>query len=195
MSNFNKIAITRPSAGQTHPFKIDISKKSSSKEGRPVYTAAVHYHSRLFTGMSKTEKYLQYSKIKITGLDYIKDVPASFGTPTKSQNFYCVLKVTVNDLKADKAEIIWVSDDKTVDELQPVTFESSENLKQLEARIIIGVLVADDEAVAGLPGGASAVNTAYVMQHINTNLLMCNMVFAGVPIIYPVPFAGGRLNF
>jgi len=195
MSSFNKIAITRPSAGQAHPFKIDIGKKSATKEGKPQYTLAVNYHSRLFIGMSKTEKYLQWSKIAIKGLGFSKDVPSSFGAQ-KSANFYCVLKVTVNNLQAKKAEIVWVSDDKTVNELQPVTFEGSDNLKQVEARIIIGVLVLDDEAIAGVASDDdTSVNTAYIMQNINTNLLMCNMVFDGVPVIYPVPFAGGRLNF
>jgi hypothetical protein len=191
MSNYNKIGITRPSAGQAHPFKIDISKTGTRQDGTPIYSLAVNYHSRLFTQMSKTEKYLQWVKKNITGLDFVKEVPSSF----PGENFYCVLKIEVNNLQTQDAEIIWVSDDKTVNELQPVTFDSSDNLKQVEARIIIGVFVADDEAVAGLPGNESAVNTAYIMQNINTNLLMCNMVFDGVPVIYPVPFAGGRLNF
>jgi hypothetical protein len=191
MSNFSKIGITRPSIGLVHPFKIDIGKKGKRGDGSPVYTLAINYHSRLFTGMSKTEQFLQYIKIPITGLDFVKEVPSSF----PGENYYCVLKVTVSNLTATKAEIVWVSDDKSVDDLQPVKFESSENLKQIEARIIIGVFVSDDEAVAGLPGGENAVNTAYIMQYINTNLIMCNMVFNGVPIIYPVPFSGGRLNF
>jgi hypothetical protein len=191
MSNYNKIGITRPTAGQAHPFKIDIGKKGTRSDGTPIYYLAVNYHSRLFTGMGKTSKYLQWLKIPIKGLDFPQDVPSSF----PGQNYYCVLKVTVNNLSAEEAEIIWVSNDKTVNELQPVTFEGSDNLKQVEARIIIGVFVSDDEAVAGLPGNESAVNTAYIMQNINTNLLMCNMVFDGAPIIYPVPFAGGRLNF
>jgi hypothetical protein len=191
MSNYNKIGITRPTAGQTHPFKIDIGKQGTRSDGTPIYTLAVNYHSRLFTGMGITSKYLQWLKIPIEGLDFPQEVPSSF----PGENYYCVLKVSVNNLQAQEARIIWVSDDKTVNELQPVTFESGDNLRQIEARIIIGVFVSDDEAVAGLPGNESAVNTAYIMQNINTNLLMCNMVFDGVPVIYPVPFAGGRLNF
>lgn len=194
MSNYNRIGISRSPVSLAHPFKIDISKKGVRSEGEPIYQLAVNYHSRLFTSMGKTDKYLQWLKIPISGLDEYKEVPSSFGSD-KSENFYCVLKITVNDLQAQEAEIIWVSNDKTVDELQPVTFESGENLKQVEARIILGVFVSDDEAIAGTPGNESAVNTAYIMQNINTNLLMCNMVFDGIPVIYPVPFAGGRLNF
>lgn len=191
MSNYNRIGISRSPVSLAHPFKIDISKKGVRSGGEPIYQLAVNYHSCLFTGMGKTDKYLQWLKIPISGLDSYQEVPTSF----PGENYYCVLKITVNDLQAQEAKIIWVSNDKTVDELQPVTFESGENLKQVEARIILGVFVSDDEAVAGTPGNESAVNTAYIMQNINTNLLMCNMVFDGIPVIYPVPFAGGRLNF
>jgi hypothetical protein len=192
MSNYNKIGIPKPPGlDRTHPFKIDIAKKKGDTIGKPKYTLAVNYHSRLFTGMGRTGKYLQWIKIPITGLDFVQNVPDSF----PGENYYCVLKVTVNNLNPESAEIIWISSDKTVNELQPVTFEGGDNLKQTEARIIIGVFVSDDEAAAGLPGNESAVNTAYIMQFINTNLLMCNMIFDGIPVIYPVPFGGGRLNF
>jgi hypothetical protein len=194
MSSYSKIGITRPSIGSAHPFKIDIKKDGSNSDGTPQYVLAVNYHSRLFTGMSFTNEggsFLQWQKINITGLDFNQKVPSTF----PGENYYCVLKITVSNLEATEAEIVWVSNDKTVDDLQPVKFESSDNLRQTEARIIIGVFVFDDEVLAGLPGGESAVNTAYIMQFINTNLIMCNMVFDGVPVIYPVPFAGGRLNF
>lgn len=194
MSSYNKIGITRPTVNLVHPFKIDIKKNGSRADGSPLYVLAVNYHSRLFTGMSKTNaggSFLQWQKINIKGLDFDKEVPSTF----PGQNFYCVLKVKVANLQATEAEITWVSNDQSVNDLQPVTFESSTNLKQTEAKIIIGVFVSDDESLAGTPPGESAVNTAYIMQNINTNLLMCNMVFDGIPVIYPVPFGGGRLNF
>jgi len=198
MSSYSKIAIGRSSSsvGSAHAFKVDLKKDSVDKTtGLPLYALAVNYHSRLFTGMSFTNdggSFLQWQKINITGLDYDQKVPDTF----PGKNYYCVLKVTVANLQANEAEIIWVSDDNTVNELQPVTFESNDNLKQIEARIIIAVLVSDDEALAGTSNkNGGAVNTAYVMQFINTNLIMCNMVFDGVPVIYPVPFAGGRLNY
>lgn len=192
--SYSKIGVPRVKIAQAHPFKIDILREGSRSDGTPKLFLAVNYHSRLFTGMSFTNSggaFLQWSKIDITGLDFKEEVPSSF----PGQNFYCVLKITVNDLQATKADIIWVSNDKTVNELQPVTFESSQNRRQTEARIIIGVLVSDDESVAGTPGNDSALNTPYIMQFINTNLIMCNMVFDGTPVVYPVPFGGGRLNF
>lgn len=191
MSNYWKLGQPKGlNLNFTHPFKIDF-ERSLDSGGNVKYFAAVNYHSRLFTGMGRTDKYLQWLKINITGLDFKKLVPSSF----PGDNFYCVLKVTVNNLEATKAEIIWVSGDKTVNELQPVTFDSSDNLKQTEARIIIGVLVNDREAVAGTTDGPNEAKVDYVMQFINTNLMMCNMVFNGIPVIYPVPFGGGRLNF
>lgn len=173
---------------RTHPFFI----KTIVKNG--TYYAAVHYHSRLFIGMTLNDQYLSYKKVPITGLDLLETIPDTFKAGGK--NFYCVLEITVSNLTAIKAEIVWVEDDKSVEKLNPVVFESGSNLKQTKARIIIGVCVFDGEETPGTLstdfGGAS---TGYVMQFVNTNLMMTNMVFDGIPIIYPVPFGGGRLNF
>jgi len=166
-----------------HPFFIDYIKKAGKEY------LGVNYHSRLFTGMSKTSKYLQWNKITITGLDYRQPIPSSF----PGKNYYCVLKITVSNLIATKAEIIWVSDDKSVNDLQPVTFDSADNLRQTEARIIIGVCVFDMESTAGTT--SKGVNSGYITQFVHSDLIICNMVFDGIPIIYPVPFGGGRLNF
>jgi hypothetical protein len=190
--SFNKIGITRPTVGLVHPFKIDIGKKGAKADKTPQYTLAVNYHSRLYESLDLKSDKLQYNRVNISGLDATKDVPASF----PGKNFYCVLEVNISNLKAvAPARIVWVESDQSEEDLAPVVFESSSNLRQTKARIIIGVFVADDEAVAGLPGNESAVNTAYLLQFVNTNLIMCNMVFDGIPIIYPVPFGGGRLNF
>jgi hypothetical protein len=203
MADYNKIGITNSLVKNAFPFKIDIAKDGLREDGFPQFQLAVNYHSRLFKGLGKTDKYLQWIEVKdeennseeytttIKGLDEYQKVPETF--PDK--NFYCVLKVEVEDLNAKSAEIVWVESDKSVNELQPVTFESTDNLRQVEARLIIGILVSDNEAVAGTPGGNSAVKSSYILQFINTNLIMCNMVFDGIPVIYPVPFGGGRLNF
>jgi hypothetical protein len=193
--SYSRIAVPRVKITQVHPFKIDILKDGSRSDGTPKLFLAVNYHSRIYSGMSKTGKYLQWSRVpgtetSISGTDLKQEVPSTF----PSQNYYCVLKITVNDLQATKAEIIWVSNDKSVNDLQPITFQDGSNLKQTEARIIIGVLVSDDESVAGTPP-EGRINTPYIMQFINTNLIMCNMVFDGTPVVYPVPFGGGRLNF
>jgi hypothetical protein len=195
--SYSKIGIPRVKLGIVHPFKIDILKDGSNADGTPKLFLAVNYHSRIYSGMGKTGKYLQWLRVpgtetSIPGTDLKQEVPSTF----PGQNYYCVLKITVNDLQATKAEIIWVSNDKSVNDLQPITFQDGSNLKQTEARIIIGVLVSDDEAVAGTPRqNDSGLNTPYIVQLINTNLIMCNMVFDGIPVIYPVPFGGGRLNF
>jgi hypothetical protein len=193
--SFNKIGITKPSFGLVHPFKVDIGKNGQRENGNPIYTLAVNFHSGLFSGMKFKDRFLSYERQNITGLDFPKEVPSTF----PGKNFYCLLKIKIKDLSIDTtdqkpAEIIWVEGDDQEELLSPVTFESPENLRQIEARIIIGVLIADDEALAGLPANESAVKTAYFMQYINTHLIMCNMVFDGIPIIYPVPFSGGRLN-
>ena len=36
--------------------------------------------------------------------------------------------------------------------------------------------------------------TGYITQFVHSDLMICNMVFDGVPVILPVPFVGGRLN-
>jgi hypothetical protein len=193
MSNYNKIGITRPSAGLTHPFKIDISKEGKNSDGTPKYALAVNFHSRLYESLDLKNQYLQYNRVNINGLDFKKSVPNSF----PGKNFYCVLEINISNLRATApARIVWVESDQSEEELAPVVFEGVSNLRQIKARAIIGVFVSDDEAIAGTPGGSeNAVNTAYIMQFVNTNLMMCNMVFDGIPIVYPVPFIGGRLNF
>jgi hypothetical protein len=191
MSNYWKLGQPKGlNLSFSHPFKMDF-ERSLDLSGNVTYFAAINFHSRLFTGMTLNEKYLSYKKIPIQGLDFKKAVSSSF----PGQNFYAVLRVTVSNLSATKAEIVWVSDDKSVEQLNPVVFDSNDSLKQTEARIIIGALVNDREAVAGTTDGPNEAKVDYVMQFINTNLMMCNMVFDGVPIIYPVPFGGGRLNF
>jgi hypothetical protein len=191
MSNYYKIGITRPSVGLVHPFKIDIGKKGKRADGAPQYTLAVNYHSRLYVGMKIRDKYLSYEKKSITGLDFIKEVPPEFGGEP-SQNIYCVLELGISNLQVQTAKIEYRVGDKNEDELDPIVFESSDNLRQTGARIIIGVLTLDDEAIAGLP--SSDAKTPYIVQFVNTNLMIANMVFDGIPIIYPVPFIGGRLN-
>jgi len=171
---------------RVHPFFIDIVRKNGKEY------LSVNYHSRLFTGMTLNEKYFSYNKISITGLDFLQSVPASF----PGKNYYCVLEITVSNLSATKAAIVWVEDDKSVEKLNPVEFASTDDLKQTKARIIIGVYIFDGEATAGtLSPDAGGAKTSYISQFVHSDLMICNMVFDGIPIIYPTPFGGGRLNF
>jgi hypothetical protein len=199
-TGYYKLGIARPSVGSAHPFKINIGKQGKKQDGTPQYTLAVNYHSRLYIGMKLREKYLSYEKVRyaggsqgldfksIKGLDFAELVPQEF----PKENIYCVLELKISDLKVTNAQIKYVIDDKNEDELDPIVFESADNLKQVGARAIIGILVMDDEVIAGLD--ASEAKTPYIVQLVNTNLMMANMVFDGIPIIYPVPFIGGRLN-
>lgn len=170
---------------RVHPFYIDIIKKAG------IDYLAVNYHSRLFKGMTLNDKYLSFDQtLSITGLDYIKQI-SSF--PAK--NFYCVLEVDISDLQPTKANIVWVEGDSKVNDLNPVVFSSTTDLRQTKARTIIGVYVFDGEATAGtLSPDTGGCKTAYITQFVHSDLMMCNMVFDGVPVVLPVPFIGGRLN-
>lgn len=192
MSYFS-LGQTRPFS-LTHPFKIDIHRKSTAESGTKYYLAA-NYHSRLYQGFKSNDKFLEYKNLYIEGLDNLKEVPATF--PDK--NFYCVLNITVQNLRATNAKIIWAEQPEDSSEqggeLSPIVFESAENKRQTEARIIIGAFVADDKSIAGLSTpDANDDMSAYIMQFVHSNLLLCNMVADGVPVLYPVAFAGGKLD-
>lgn len=169
------------------PFKIDW--RVSKVGGERKYNFAVNYHSMIYKGMNTRGQYLEYDTLTINGLDTIKEAPSSF---PKTKNFYCILKVTVSNLQAQSAKIEWVEGDDKQDDLAPIKFENSDSYKQTEARVIIGVAVRDLEASPGLV--KDTIKTVYVMQYVNTNLIMANMVFNGIPVTYPVPIHGGRLN-
>lgn len=194
MSNYYSYSFPKPQIVRSnHPFQIFLTReKSDGPSQDPKYSLAINYHSRLYSALSLKNQYLSYKRINIQGLDFKKQAPGSF----PGKNFYAVLEITVSNLKPDSAKIVWIEGDTAEDELAPVVFSSGNDLKQTKARIILGVLVNDNEAIPGLPPGeANTVKTDYIVQFVQTDLMMCNMVFDGVPIIYPVPFGGGRLNF
>lgn len=208
MSNYSRTGIPRSSINFTHPFKIDIGVDGKNEEGISNYTLAVNYHSKLYQNRSiplplGDKNYFEFDAVEIekfteNGLDFPKKVPEEF--IDKGENFYCVLEIELDNYQATKAKIVWIKSDSSEEELAPVVFKDTEDFVQTKARIIIGVFVIDDEAIAGTSnqsgtsGQSGAVNTPYILQFINTNLIMCNMVMNGLPIVYPVPFAGGRLN-
>jgi len=173
---------------KNHPFFIDFSIRNGKK------ILAVNYHSRLFRGLEVENNYMIHKIQTIKGLDFEKEVPSSF----PGKNFYCVLRIKINSLnvssQSDAATIEWAEGDNS-ELLKPIIFESANNLRQSEARIIIGVLVNDGEETAGtLSLDFGGAKTNYIIQFVNTDLLMTNMVFNGIPVLYPVPFVGGGLN-
>lgn len=170
---------------KVHPFNIHLVKQDKKE------FLAVNYHSRLFTGMTLKDKYLNFEQLSITGLDFLEPVPSSF----PGKNFYCVLEVQISNLLPIKANIVWVEGDSKAEELNPIVFEDTTNLRQVKSRTIIGVYVFDGEQIAGtLSPDFGGVKTGYITQFVHSDLMMCNMVFDGVPVILPVPFIGGRLN-
>jgi hypothetical protein len=142
--------------------------------------------------MTLNEKYLSFDQtLSITGLDELKGIPGSF----PGKNFYCVLEVDIEDFNPTKAKITWVEGDSKVNDLNPVVFTGTNDLKQVKSRTIIGVYVFDGEATAGtLSPDNGGCKTAYITQFVHTDLMMTYMVFNGVPVVLPVPFIGGRLN-
>jgi len=186
-----KTFIPTPVLKKIHPFEIVV--RSELVNNKKTRVAAVAYHSGLFTYMDERGKdYFKYKRISITGLDKGESVPSSLSCTNTSENFYCVLKIIVNNLQAQSAKIEWVSGDKTEDDLDPIKLDSEK--RQTEARVIVGVIACDTELTPGL-SQANSARFPYVIQFVNTNLIMCNMVFNGVPVIYPAPISGGRLNF
>ncbi len=189
MSAIYSKSLTPKDVKKSHPFKIELSLKNGKRY------LAVNYHSRLYTGFEIKDEYLIYKQKSIVGLDFKKEVPSSF----PGKNFYCVLNIKTQGLQVsneDKAvSIKWVEDDKSTNDLSPVLFESAQTLNQKEARIILGVLVFDGESTAGsLSPDLGGAKISYISQFVTTDLLMTNMVFNGVPVIYPVPFIGSSLN-
>lgn len=170
----------------THPFKVDWRVRKVNGERK--YSFAVNFHSKLYKGMNTRGQFLEYEFFQLEGIDTIQEAPTSF----PSKNYYCVLKINVSSLQGQSARIVWVEGDDKQDDLAPIKFEDAQNYKQTEARVIIGAAIRDLEAAPGLKN--DNVKTVYFCQYVNTNLIMANMVFNGIPVVYPVPIPGGRLN-
>jgi|694.fasta_scaffold00095_103 hypothetical protein len=167
----------------SHPFQIHFERPDNVN-----IKAAISYHSSLYVGMEQSGALLKYKKLAISGLD----VQTSFATASLDQkSAYAVLKVTINDYRAVKANIEWIKDENE-DSLAPIKFVNENTLKQSEARVIIGGIIFDTEQKAGLP--SDGIKTAYVHQLVSSHLIMANMVFNGIPVVYPVPICGGKNN-
>lgn len=173
-----------------YPFAVDFRREKTAENTRK-YFFAVNYHSKLYTGTQNKNTYLDWKNISIAGLDQEKEAPT--GWPTSGKNYYCILKINVSSLQAQTAIIEWVEGDDQIEKLAPIKFASAEDYQQTEARVIIGVAVKDKESTAGLAPNRQT-DAIYFIQYVTSNLIMANMVFNGVPVIYPVPISGGGLN-
>jgi hypothetical protein len=169
----------RPSA---FPFQVAVT--TTFEQGKLQYQAAVHYHSRLYRPFELEKKYFKYDRVNITGLDKIE----KFDESRIQKGVHCVLELDINILDVKSAKIVWVdsNDDK---KLVPIEIDNDKDRVQLKARVIIGSLLFDQYA---MPGVSSELNSKeiYFYQHINTHLIVANMLFAGTPVVYPVPFPG-----
>jgi hypothetical protein len=184
------------------PFKLDIiTSKNLDSEGRPTYKTALNFHSKLYDSFKVPsdggEQYLTIKKIKINNLSFEQEIPALF---YDERYYYCILEVEVSDLKAVSSTIKFVLGNKKLTELYPIVFQSADNLRQTKARVILAIVAYDDKdaatnALITNNNNQSIPNSnAYVIQCVQSNLLMTNMVFNGVPVVYPVPFPGSTTS-
>jgi hypothetical protein len=166
------------------PFMVHITKQYKGTELE--YQAAVHYNSKLYRPLSLSEKYLKYSKINITGLDQIKKFPES---KIKQNGVHCLLELKINQLSAKSAEIKWVEEKLSDKNSSPIELNSPEERDQITARVMIASILYDKYKIPGVTS-ANDVPGVYIYQYINSNLILANMIFNGVPVVFPVPFAG-----
>lgn len=177
-----------------HPFQfIFTTRKEKPDDDKESYYLAVVYYSSLYKSFKLEDKFGKFSDpVEIKGLNEYKKID-SF--PQKK--IYCVLEIPVKNLDIDssgKIQIQWVEGEDE-EKLAPIEFESSENLRQTKARIIIGVLLSDKNEVPKMTDEEeNQQDTEYVVQYVNTNLLMINTLVNGTPVIYPVPFSGGIIK-
>ena len=183
-----------------HPFKLEVfQSKDLDSEGRPSYKVSLNWHSKLYNGFKVPQnggaQFLTFQKNKIDNLNFLFDVPKDIYA---KQYYYCLLDVNITDLRVTSAKIKFVMGNGS-DQLHPIAFESASNLRQIAARVILGVVVSDNKytpANALVPSSDDAppADSVYVLQYVHSNLLMTNMVSNGVPVVYPVPFLGSTTS-
>lgn len=150
-------------------------------------SVAINYYSTLYTPFTEEKSFLKYNNIAIVGLDE----PKIYTLDKLEKNpVHIVLTITVSSLTASTARIDWVNDEKggKEDKLHPIKLDG--NKIQTEARIVIATIRRDKYKKAGVTSKCKQADFLYILQYVNTNLIMANMVFAGIPVIYPVPIAG-----
>lgn len=183
-----------------HPFQITFRvKKENPESTTSSFYGAVAYHSQLFKNYKIEDKKLVYStpSIEITGLGEFEKLE---GFPDSEKKYYCILELTIENFQVaeqDAAKIKWVKGSDT-DNLAPIEFESTDNLRQTKARVIIAAMVSDKnevpiDTVTGTEE-LEKIESQYALQYINTHLLVSTMSINGIAVIYPIPFAGGPIQ-
>lgn len=165
------------------PFQIFLTKEV--KENTTKYVAAIHYHSRLYKPLKFKNSSLVYEILTISGLSEKKSFSKD---EIKKEGIHCVLEIDVKDLEPKSAKINWVIGRKEKD-ADPIEVDSADNRNQTKARVIIGSILKDKYSIPGVTD-KSDFEDIYFFQHINTHLIIANMVFDGIPVLYPVSFAG-----
>lgn len=180
-----------------HPFKLDVLMgEVNPTTKKPTYETSLNWHSALYTTIKEPDKagkeYLKFQKIKISNLDFREKVDDGI---YEKNYYYCILNVTVENLSVKEAKIEFELGNEDPTKILPIKFESAENLRQKEARVILAAIAYDDKYI---PANAqisaidddSKKNSLYIVQYVHSNLLMTNMICKGIPVIYPVPFPG-----
>jgi hypothetical protein len=152
-----------------HPFKIDYKSDATT------VSAAINFNSFLYTSPSSSNG--KFSKFAIKDLTTIK----TFTINSLSNPMYAILEIGVQSLKPQSASIVWSSNIK----IEAVELDS--NKSQTKARILIGGIKYDDKYTSLFK--SDGINLVYVEQLINTNLILANMLFNGIPCVLPVPFS------
>lgn len=155
----------------THPFNIKYNSIENSQ-----YEAFIYKNSYVYLPPKSASG--EITQLSISKLDAKK----KFSLEQASDGLYAVLKIDVQSLQAQSASIEWQTPAQGVKSLE---LDSQKN--QASASIILGVIRSDQNYLGSSSSGPSSL---YVDQNINTNLIIANMVFNGVPVIFPVPFPG-----
>jgi hypothetical protein len=168
----------------SYPFLVHISKNYEGS--KLVYEGAVHYNSKLYRPLTQDNKYLKYSRVSITGLDLIKKLSED---EIKKDGAHCILEIKISTLSPKSAEIKWITTKLNDQNASPIEFNSKEERDQIIARVMIASVLYDKYQIPGVTSETDSPGI-YVYQYIQSNLILANMIFNGVPVVYPVPFAG-----
>jgi hypothetical protein len=160
------------SQNNTHPFKISYKYEAGGNISVSIRSESFLYSPPTSVGGS-------FSKININALDTNK----SFSRNSISgQPINCILELKVQSLQVQSANIVWSQGGN------PQTLEFGSGMDQKAARILIASIRNDSKYNLGTI--SAGLSSLYIDQMLSSNLIVANMVFNSVPVIFPVPFCG-----